>query len=56
MITGANRNREISEFVLTAVSKFRVPFGEVVDMERSFATVELMLSPASCIPKGFKSY
>ena len=40
--TGANRNREISELVLTNVSKFRVSFGEVVDMERNFATMELI--------------
>ena len=34
-------NREISELMLTAVTKFRVSFGEVVDMERNFATMEL---------------
>ena len=35
--------RKVSELVLTTVSKFRVYFGEVVDMERNFATMELAL-------------
>jgi len=36
--------------VLTAVTKFRVSFGEVVDMERNFATMELM-PPRTCDQK-----
>src|SRR6516225_11248082 len=44
-ITGANRNREMSELVLTAVSKFRVSFGEVVDRERIWRPSP---SPAPC--------
>ena len=40
-IAGTNRNRVISELVLTAVTKFLVSFGELVDMERNFATIEL---------------
>ena len=38
-ITGTNRNRVISELVLTAVTKFLVSFGELVDTERKIATV-----------------
>jgi len=34
-------NREISELMLTAVTKFRVSFGDLVDMERNSATIEL---------------
>src|SRR6516164_11604366 len=39
-ITGTNRNRVISELVLTAVTKFLVSFGELVDRERKLATME----------------
>jgi len=35
-------NREISELMLTAVTKFLVSFGELVDMERNLATIELI--------------
>jgi len=34
--------------VLTAVTKFRVSFGEVVDKERNFATMELTQKSRTC--------
>jgi len=44
-MTAAQRKAlELSELVLTAVSKFRVSFGDLVDMERKFTTMSFKAS------------
>jgi len=43
-MTWANSISEVSELLLTRVSKFRVSFGDPVDLERNFATMELTQS------------
>jgi len=48
-----NRIRQVSEKVLTAVSKFRVPFGDLVDMERNLAKMALTQNALNLIGVAF---